>query len=84
MHVFLLQKLFKSSACGLVKVSALDEHQQQRKCTGFESFLKQQELRIYWPKSYTTEKENKLLILRENCEQNGCIMSLNKKNINNF
>ena len=34
-----------------VKVSALDEHQHQHKYTGFESFLKQQDLRMYWPNS---------------------------------
>ena len=36
------------------KVSALDEHQHQRKCTGFESFLEHQDLRMYWPNSYTS------------------------------
>ena len=29
------------------KVSALNEHQHQRKCTGFKSFLEQQDLRKY-------------------------------------
>ena len=29
------------------KVSALDKHQHQRKCIGFESFREQQDLRMY-------------------------------------
>ena len=56
------EKWFKSSARALMlirpmhepKVSALDEHQHQRKCTGFESFLEHQDLRMYWPNSYTS------------------------------
>ena len=58
----LREKWFKSSARALMlmrpmhepKVSALDEHQHQRKCTGFESFLEHQDLRMYWPNSYTS------------------------------
>ena len=48
------------------KVSALDEHQHQRKCTGFESFLEQQDLRMYWPNSHTTEKQIHLLMFVKN------------------
>ena len=40
------------------KVSALDEHQHQYKCTGFESFLEQQDLRMYWPNSCRTGKKS--------------------------
>ena len=60
--VLLREKWFKSSARALMlmrpmhepKVSALDEYQHQRKCTGFESFLEHQDLRMYWPNSYTS------------------------------
>ena len=33
-----------------------DNLQQRHNCTGFESVLEQQDLRMYWPYSYTTEK----------------------------
>ena len=43
-----------------LKVSALDEHQHQRKCTGFESFLEQEDFTHFL--SYMTEKQNRLLM----------------------
>ena len=53
----MLEKWFKSSALALmlmfVQCTHLRfvhwTHQHQRACTGFESFLSQQDLRIYWP-----------------------------------
>ena len=53
----MLEKWFKSSALALmlmfVQCTRLRfvhwTHQHQRACTGFESFLSQQDLRIYWP-----------------------------------
>ena len=60
----LQEKRFKSSAHDVdayplhkPKVSALDEHQHQGKCSGFESFLEQQDLRMYWLNLYTNENE---------------------------
>ena len=67
-----------------LKVSALDEHQHQCKFRVFESFLKQQDVRVYWPNSYTTEKQNHLLMFVKNYRQNGFKMPLNMNNINNF
>ena len=67
-----------------LKVSALDEHQHQHKCTGFESFLEQQDLSMYWPNSYTTEKLNHFLMFVKNYKRNGFKMPLNMKNINNL
>ena len=58
----MLEKWFKSSALALmlmfVQCTHLRfvhwTHQHQRACTGFESFLSQQDLRIYWPISISS------------------------------
>ena len=41
-------------------------------------------MQIYQPNSYTTEKQNHLLIFVTNYKWNGLKMALNLKNINNF
>ena len=67
------------------KVSGLDKHQHRRKCTGFESFFEQQDLRMSWLNSYTTEKQ--LIICSCLWKIKGKMafkMPLNMKNINNF
>ena len=38
------------------KGECIGQHQHQRKCTGFESFLEHQDLRMYWPNSYASVK----------------------------
>ena len=58
------------------KVSALDEHLHQRECTGFESLLEQQDFRMHRPNSYTTEKQNHMLMFVKNYRQNGFKMPL--------
>ena len=62
------------------KMSAFDEHQYQRQCFEFESFLAQQDLRMYWPNSYTTEKQIHLLMFMKNHKYFDIKMPLNMKN----
>ena len=75
----MLEKWFKSSALALmlmfVQCTHLRfvhwTHQHQRACTGFESFLSQQDLRIYWPiiKDHPFLKVQLLIFI---CVQFGC------------
>ena len=48
--------LFAREMIQIQWMSADVDDQHQQKCTEFQSFLEQQDLCMYWPNSYTTEK----------------------------